>query len=161
MSRRVVERPDSDIWTNGTLGPVRPARQLTRRTLLGLTAVVVTGCHKAAKRPPARPNPDAGAIALAREIERNLLSEYDAKISAASAQTRPTLVVQRAIHATHLKALQAEAAAATPIPPSAHGLRADLRSSISALQRLALTAKTGSTAALLASIAASHQVSLG
>ena len=138
--------------------------RLTRRSLLGLTALTVAGCHKAAKRPPATPQliPDADAISTARQIERNLLARYDEKIAAASVAERPQLVVQRAIHATHLKSLGTGYAGGPRAgAPPARGIKADLRASIADLQHLALHATTGSNAALLASIAASHQVSLG
>ena len=160
MSRRVVEQHDWHIWTNGTLGPVR----LTRRSLLGLAAVAVAGCHKAAKHGTATRKliPDASAIYVARQIEHDLLAGYDKKIAAASAATRPGLVVQRAIHATHLKALgtgyAGPARFGNRITP---GIHAELRQSVGELQQLALKATDGANAALLASIAASHQVSLG
>jgi hypothetical protein len=130
--------------------------------VLGLAVVAVAGCHKAAKRSSfTTANPDADAIATARDIERGLMAEYDTKIAAASAATRPNLVVQRAIHATHLRALEAGTAGSPPPVASAgRRLKADLNASVGRLQQLALRARNGENAALFASIAASHEVSL-
>lgn len=125
---------------------------------------MVAGCHKAAKRPATpRVVPDAAAIDAARLIEHNLLAVYDQKIASASAAELPQLQVERAIHATHLKALGTEKTGAAPAPgaPPAGGIKADLRRSIGELQGLSLRATSGSNAALFASVAASHQVSLG
>ena len=135
--------------------------RLSRRSLLGLAALTLAGCHKAAKRPPATPPtvPDGHAIFVAKRIELDLLALYDTKIAAASATVRPQLVVQRAIHATHLKALGTSKVGAPD--PATRGIKAVLRTSIGQLQRQAMRADSGANAALFASIAASHQVSLG
>jgi hypothetical protein len=94
-------------------------------------------------------------MAEARVAEARLLASYDAKIATLPLHKRAPLQVERAIHATHLAALQG-----TPRNQRrAHrvqDLAAELRSSANRLRRLALSATNGTNAALLASIAAAH-----
>jgi predicted small lipoprotein YifL len=131
---------------------------LSRRALLGLTAVAIAGCgkHKTLSLPP-KPVvvPDAAALAAARNIEASLLASYDAKIARASPRQRAKLEVERAIHATHLSALHGTMRSAVAIPASKH-LEVTLHASVASLRRFALKAQAGTNAALLASIAASH-----
>lgn len=141
---------------------------LTRRTVLGAAVLALVGCGKHTKpaRPPPAADPDADALASAAAIEQVLLASYDARIAAASARARPRLQVARAIHATHLGALHGSSStppastspASTPIEVA--DIRRTLRSSLATLRRLALAADEGANAALLASIAASHETSL-
>lgn len=91
----------------------------------------------------------------ARNGERLLLASYDAKIARASAHELPRLQVERAVHGTHLAALHGTPGSATDIAVVSDIAKA-LRSSARTLRRLALAAADGRTAALLASIAASH-----
>jgi hypothetical protein len=154
---------------------VRPAPTLTRRALLGAAVVTVAGCHHSSRRPAAAtPPPDAAAIRTATIDELELVATYDKLIRNAPAAKRPALEVERAIHATHLAALHSvnptglnptglSSPTAGPVRSStvAEGIPAALRKSIGQLQSLATAAIVGANAALLASIAASHQVSLG
>jgi hypothetical protein len=170
MGHTVVEQPHPD----GTLGAVQSRYALTRRTVLGAAVLALVGCGKHTKpaTPPPAADPDADALASAAAIEQVLLASYDARIAAASARVRPRLQVARAIHATHLGALHGSAstpAASTPAastPPastpaaSVADIRRALRASVATLRRLALAAEEGANAALLASIAASHETSL-
>lgn len=168
------------MTTSGTLGAVRPAPTLTRRALLGAAVVTVAGCHHSSRRPAAAtPPPDAAAIRTATIDELELVATYDKLIRNAPAAKRPALEVERAIHATHLAALHSvnptglnptglnptglSSPTAGPVRSStvAEGIPAALRKSIGQLQSLATAAIVGANAALLASIAASHQVSLG
>jgi hypothetical protein len=153
----VVER----VRRDGTLGAVHSRAVLSRRTLLGLGLVALAGCGKHVKVvvPRPTPDPDAAALAEARVGEARLLAAYDAKIARAGAGRRGRLQVERAIHATHLSALHGGAA----VPGAAAAIPADLPKALLAsahrLRGLALAAAKGANAALLASIAASHQAS--
>jgi hypothetical protein len=134
--------------------------QLSRRAVLGIAVLAVAGCGKHPK-PAARAHlsvPDADALLTARNGERALLASYDAKIAHATKRQLPRLQVARAIHATHLDALHGTAAGTADIAVVTH-LRQALRASAKQLRSLALAATNGTDAALLASIAASHQAS--
>ncbi|HVT21119.1 MAG TPA: hypothetical protein VHE57_07010 [Mycobacteriales bacterium] len=122
---------------------MKSAVSLTRRSFLGLAALGLAGC-KGASPPAARHlDPDASALAAARDAEVALLA----------ATTDPA---QREAHVAHLAALGGSApGAATAIGPSARSL---LRSSTTSLRAAALTATSGTHAAVFASIAASHEV---
>jgi hypothetical protein len=135
-------------------------RAFGRRALLAATVLGVAGCGKHKQPPKPRPTavPDAQALTSARSIEELLLASYDAKIAHSSARHRAALQVERAIHATHLAALHPGAADTTDTAVVTD-LRRTLRHSVSTLRGLALTATDGTNAALLASIAASHEVS--
>jgi hypothetical protein len=144
---------------------VQPRAVLSRRALLGLAALSVAGCSKHVKRIAPRSSPvvvpDAAALLTARSGERRLLAAYDAKIAHASAQEQPRLQVARAIHAAHLSALHGTAAPAGHVRRNAHQLTHILLASAGQLRALALAAVVGENAALLASIAASHEASAG
>jgi hypothetical protein len=118
----------------------------------------VVGCSKHPKPAPPRPVivPDAPALAIARSSEQALLDTYAAKIRATPLHRRAPLQVARAVHTTHLAALStATSTGGTGVVTS--GLRAALRASVVQLRGLALAATDGANAALLASIAASHE----
>jgi hypothetical protein len=121
----------------------------------------VVACDKHTKRtvqtPPA--DPDAAALVTARALEQLLLASYDAKIAHASARHRPPLEVARAIHAAHLDALHGTTGATTADIAVVSNIRHELLVSASTLRGLSLDAVNGGNAALLASIAASHQTS--
>ena len=134
--------------------------QLSRRAVLGIAVLAVAGCGKHPK-PATRAHlsvPDADALVTARNGERALLASYDAKIAHATKRALPHLQVARAIHATHLAALHGTAASTADVAVVTH-LRHALRASAKQLRTLALAATNGTDAALLASIAASHQAS--
>lgn len=145
--------------------------RLTRRALLGLAGLAVVGCTKHATHVPPKPAvvPDAAALAKARSSEAALLASYDAKIASSPLPKRAPLLVARAIHATHLAALHGTSPSPSPSTGAASPaastsqvnphLRAALRVSAVQLRGLALTATDGTNAALLASIAASHETS--
>lgn len=140
-------------------GKLRPV-QISRRAALGVAVVAVAGCQSRTKTTPpgAAHGPDAAALETARRIEAELLATYDRKIKRTPLHARGALQVERAIHSTHLSALHGSPAhpSAATRPGSARAL---LRSSAGQLRRLALAATDGRTAALLASIAASHTAS--
>jgi hypothetical protein len=139
---------------------------MSRRTLLGAALVTVAGCtgHSAARSRPTSSAttpaaaPDADALADARNQEQLLLASYDAAIAHAKRSARPQLEVQRALHATHLSALGVGTSGATDIAVVS-GLRRALRRSTRRLREQSLAATSGRDAALLASIAASHEAS--
>jgi hypothetical protein len=137
---------------------------LTRRSLLVVGALTAAGCstHRHHSAPQPSVVPDAVALETARDLEQSLIAEYDTKIATAGAQARARLQVERAIHVTHLSALHGTHPAAT-VPSPAPAARPDitriLRHSVRSLRSLALAATSGANAALLASIAASHQTS--
>jgi len=103
--------------------------------------------------------PDAAALSKARDGERGLLAAYDVKIAHASAHEQPQLRAARAIHASHLSALSGKPAHVGTAGHRVHDLPHALAASASELRSLALAALVGQNAALLASIAASHQAS--
>lgn len=136
---------------------------MTRRALLGVVAVTLVACGK--KRNPGTPPttpppvpPDTAALTDARKGEEELIAWYDKAIARASLRHRPALQVERAIHVTHRAALRSTPADAVGLPIIAN-LRQALRTSARRLRRHALAATDGNNAALLASIAASHEVS--
>jgi hypothetical protein len=146
---------------------VQSPGRLTRRALLGLAGLAVVGCTKHPTHVPPKPAvvPDAAALASARSSEAALLATYDAKIASSPLHKRAPLLVARAIHATHLAALHGTATgtgtgtgAGSPVGSTSHVKRA-LRASAVQLRGLALAATDGTNAALLASIAASHETS--
>jgi hypothetical protein len=102
--------------------------------------------------------PDAAALTAARRDEAALLAAYDAQIRTQPAHKRAPLQVERAIHATHLAALQGPAASARRARASSD-IAGALHASTAVLRRAALAATDGNNAALFASIAASHLAS--
>lgn len=111
---------------------------VSRRTFLAAVPITLAvGCRDHA---PARPDPDAAAMAAARDTELRLIAAYDGRI--------------RDEHLAHLAALGGKmpsAAASAVADP-----RALARSSAAALQTAAILAHSGQVAATLASIAAAH-----
>jgi hypothetical protein len=96
-----------------------------------------------------------------------LLAGYDRRIAASRGRRRARLEVARAVHATHLDALAARTPgaatpSASPSSGSKHGpsIATTLATSVPTLRRLSLATQEGTTAALLASIAASHQTAV-
>lgn len=131
---------------------------LTRRALLaaGMGGIVLTiGCTTRNARPVA--DPDAAAIEAARRGEQLLLAGY-AEGSAA-----------HAVHLAHLRALGGTPPSAgpdgspapSPAPSAAPGQAATESTTVGPLMAAARSAHHGSTAALFASIAASHAVLVG
>lgn len=113
-------------------------RAFSRRTLLVGTAIAVAGCTTTRH---VRANPDAAAVAEARRGELELLAALD--------PVSPSY----AVHVAHLRALGGVA----PAPNAPTGSVVALaRDSVATLQAAARKARSGATAALLASIAASH-----
>jgi hypothetical protein len=102
----------------------------------------------------------------ARLDEEALIAAYDRALTGASGQQLARLNVERAVHATHLAALKAyppsAGRAGEPLPAiPVSKLPAALRASAATNRHAALAATDGNNAALLASIAASHEVSAG
>src|SRR4051794_9734309 len=75
---------------------------LTRRALLAGTALAVAGCRT---RRPARPDPDAAAMASAGDTERRLVEAYAALAAAATGAQAVAFGRLRDIHSAHLTAL--------------------------------------------------------
>jgi hypothetical protein len=118
-------------------------RTVSRRALLGAAAAaaplaLVSSCRD---RPPARPDPDAAALAAARDTERRLIEAYDGAL--------------RAEHLAHLTALGGTMPTASALSPIADPA-ALVRASVPGLQAAAIGAHSGRVAAVLASIAAAH-----
>jgi hypothetical protein len=134
---------------------------ISRRALLGLVGLAAVGCSKHPTHHVVPPPvvPDAAALVAARRTEQLLLASYNAQIRAAPLHQRAPLQVARAIHVTHLAALHGRAAPADRSRPVTTHLLSALRTSATQLRGLALAATDGANAALLASIAASHETS--
>jgi hypothetical protein len=134
---------------------------MTRRTAIGLLVLTAAACQKhSATTGVVRPVvvPDAAALVAARDGERLLLAFYDHAIAHAKRHQLPALRVARAVHATHLEALRGTQTSTADIA-AVSNLRHALLASVRRLQALSLAATEGTNAALLASIAASHQAS--
>lgn len=111
---------------------------VSRRAFLAVGSVtLVAGCRD---RAPTRPDPDAAALASARDTELRLISAYDG--------------ARRAEHLAHLTALGGTVST-TPAEPIADPA-ALVRASVASLQAEAIGAHSGRIAAVLASIAAAH-----
>jgi hypothetical protein len=112
---------------------------VSRRALLAAVPLTfAVGCRDHTR---VRPDPDAAALASARDTELRL-------ITASGGQ-------ERDIHLAHLAALGGTTPTGLPpaaqIPPTALA-----RSSVASLQAAAISARSGQVAATLASIAAAH-----
>lgn len=122
---------------------------VSRRTILAVlpvgvaTAATATACRG---RTPARPDPDAAALAAARDTEQRLVASY-----AAMGDTG-----RHDQHLAHLTALGGVLPTASPPPSPLADPGGLARSSVAALQAAAVQAHAGHIAAVLASIAASH-----
>lgn len=118
---------------------------VSRRTILVAMPVGVAA-SLAACRGRARPriDPDAAALAAARDTEQRLVASYGAAGDTA----------RRDLHAAHLAALGGTMPSApAEIAADPRGL---VRSSVAGLQTAAVGAHSGHVAAVLASIAAAH-----
>jgi hypothetical protein len=117
---------------------------------------MVAGCRHKATPPRVPPvAPDAAALTSARASEQDVLAAYDAAIAVASGADAIQLTADRATHLTHLTALGGPINPPSPPPDS---ISLVLRDSAASLRSAAVGAVDGSKAALLASIAASHEV---
>jgi hypothetical protein len=136
---------------------VKSAVALSRRSVLGLAALVLTGCRNHSTSSQPRVTADAAALASARASEAGLIAAYDAALPSAGRLTA-RLSAERAVHSRHLAALGGRA----NVDPAAIGpdrsLRHLLRRSAASLRAAAVGAVDGTQAALLASIGASHEV---
>ncbi|MDQ1705841.1 MAG: hypothetical protein QOF18_2207 [Frankiaceae bacterium] len=140
---------------------------VTRRTLLtGVAAAALAACRPRHRLAAPLPDPDTAALTAAAESERVLISAYDAlTVTAAPGADTAATAMALAGHRAHLIAL--EALLATPTssptgpPPLAapDQLTAAVRASVAKLQKAAMSAADGRSAALLASIAAWHAAS--
>jgi hypothetical protein len=113
---------------------------VSRRAFLAAVPLgLAVGCRD---RSPARPDPDAAALAAARDTELRLVLAYDGR--------------QRDEHLAHLTALGGTPP--TSLPPPGGPIRPTglARSSVASLQAAAIGAHSGQVAATLASIAAAH-----
>jgi hypothetical protein len=132
--------------------------RVTRRgLLLGGLAAVVAACRP---RRPARAVRPAGSAsrASAYQIELEVAATYEAAMRSAGPTAQALIAPLRDDHRRHLSALgHGSARAAVFAPGSSGDLAATERSSAAQLARAAASAPDGRTAALLASIAASHQ----
>jgi hypothetical protein len=118
--------------------------RLSRRALLGAAVIVVAGCTTT--RHPAAPDPDAATVAAARDSELQLLASY------------VTGTPEHTAHLAHLRALGGDLPSSPATPGTATQATADEAASVPVLQAAARGAHNGTTAAVLASIAASHAV---
>lgn len=132
--------------------------------LIGVVAAVVAACRPR-RRPAATPPPDNTEIHAAIADETALLAGY-AEVIRSHPGLGQVLRRERTTHERHLAALRALLPAETPTPtppsePSGTGqaaLRHLLTDSATRLSTAAIAARVGDVAAVLASIAASHQV---
>lgn len=113
---------------------------VSRRAFLAAVPVgLAVACRD---RTPARPDPDAAALAAARDTELRLVDGSSGP--------------HREQHLAHLAALGGTAPTSPPpqnVPPAPTGL---VRLSVASLQAAAIGAHSGQVAATLASIAAAH-----
>jgi hypothetical protein len=134
--------------------------RLTRRALLlaGLAALAAA-CRPKHSARAARPTPAGSAArASAYQIELEVAATYEAAMRSAGPTVQALIAPLRDDHRRHLSALgHGSARAAVFAPESSRDLAATERSSAAELTRAAASAPDGRTAALLASIAASHQ----
>lgn len=140
----------------------RPTRRAVLAAPFALAAAACTGKGNSRQEP----NPDAGVVRQAQDRERSLIVAYDAALAVTPAD--PVIRQVRSDHLAHLRALGGRPATAplSPAPSSgsAGALDAVEDAAAAASQAAALAARSGATAQLLASIAASeasHVVLLG
>jgi hypothetical protein len=134
--------------------------RLTRRALLlGALAAVAGACRPKRSARAVRPTPTgSGARTAAYQIELEVVSMYEAAVRSAGPTAQGLLAPLRDDHRRHLSALGGgTASAAVFAPGSSRELAATERTSAASLARAASATPDGRTAALLASIAASHQ----
>src|SRR3954468_20583492 len=137
--------------------------RVTRRAvILGAVAMPLAACRpkRQVARPP-RPAVDQAALDAALAAELALLAEYDARITS-GAPPDDAVAAARAGHADHVRALGGRVtsptgAAGTATAPTRDLSRLESRSAKN-LRRAATSARAGDVAALLASVAASHEV---
>lgn len=147
-------------------GQARPTR---RAVIAGGLALLANACRPRHNRPhtAAPAEPDAAAVAAAVAGERALIAMYDA-MTPAGAPSGDYRVAARDLHVQHLQALGAEPSAtptttSSPSPgplssPTADDVPRAESSSAARLRASSIAAESGATAALLASIAASHAI---
>ena len=147
-------------------GQARPTR---RAVIAGGLALLVEACRPRRNRPrvAASTEPDQAIVDTAVAEERALIAMYDA-ITPAGAPAEDYRVAARSLHVQHLQALGAKLPASptptsspTPGPRSSSTSEDAPRAESSSAARLrasAIAAESGTTAALLASIAASHSI---
>lgn len=141
------------LIATGTLGAVKPAGALSRRSLLGLAALGLAACTKGSS--PAHQahqegvDPDASALAAAIASEHALIAVSEAA----------GLTTQLGLHRAHLAAMGGSVItpSATAAPIGTQRIRSLLRSNAAMLRGSAVAAVSGAHAALLSSIAASHE----
>lgn len=136
---------------------------VTRRAvILGAVAVPLAACRpkRRATRPP-QPAADQTALDAALAAELALLAEYDARITP-GVPPDDAVAAARAAHADHVRALGGQIASPTGAAGKAAASTRDLSRlesrSAKDLRRAATSARSGDVAALLASVAASHEV---
>jgi len=145
-------------------------RRVTRRAILaGAVGIVVAACTKRRAAVPPEPAPATGPIAEALAAEQAIIAAYDAAAPPTDGDAR-YLASLLAAHKEHLTALQraagvapsatgTSAATSSPTPaPTESQLQAAERASARRLTDSAVAAADGAVAALLASIAAAHEV---
>jgi hypothetical protein len=132
---------------------------VSRRALLGSIAAFAVGCRSSRRKAP---DPDAAALAEARDTETRLIAAYTALATTAQGADATSYARFTAAHQAHLEALTTQVAASRSPSPSAPSTlsRADtgalVSSSATRLQAAALAASSGHHAAVLASIAGAH-----
>jgi hypothetical protein len=138
---------------------VKSAAALSRRSLLGLIVLAVAGCKHGSSRTAAQAAGAADALASARASELSLLTAYgNARDLGLSGAEAARIEAERALHVAHFHALGgASEPLATGASAAATSIRTQLRTSAATLRAAAVVAVDGADAALLASIAASHE----
>jgi hypothetical protein len=137
-------------------------QRVTRRAvILGALAIPLAACRPKRHARPAQPPADQAALDAALAAELALLAEYDARVTPGAAPDE-AVAATRAAHADHVRALGGQVptpsrSAGTPTRPATDLSRLESRSA-KALRRTATAAQSGDVAALLASVAASHEV---
>lgn len=126
---------------------------MSRRSLLGLAALGLAACKKGSSPPTPRVDPDATALAAARDGELTLIRSCEAV----------GFTADQNIHTAHFKALGGVFPSAPVMPKllQTDEIQSAVRGSVASLRGAAVAAIDGDHAARFASIAASHEVMAG
>jgi hypothetical protein len=142
---------------------VKSAATITRRSFLGAGLLTVAACKHGSSPSTPRVDPDSALLESIRATEETLIAGYDALLAKASGATADRLAAERAGHVQHLAALHGAepppgSTHRTSAPTSLRALREEIAGTGATIHDAALAAVDGTHAAILASIAASHEV---
>lgn len=137
-------------------GEARPTRRAVIAAGLALLAGACRPRHHPPRAVPSAPT-ESAALRAAYQAELEVVAAYESAMQSAGPSARALLAPLRDDHSRHISALgQGPSLALAFAPTTSHELAGIERSSETALVAAAASAPDGPTAALLASIAASH-----